>query len=106
MPCGEKMELTDGKSHNILVTEVALQVDIDITQSWDGNIVLLVLKSRVHIVTELVVVSKVSGIECLSHCGAPPSSAERQPRDAYIFYSSFSLSFMCVIILLLLSVIN
>ncbi|WP_418634033.1 DUF6994 family protein, partial [Segatella hominis] len=84
LPCGEKMELTDGKSHNILVTEVALQVDIDITQSRDGDIILLVLKSRVHIVTELVVVSKVSGIERLSHCGATHHE-QRGNQDMLIY---------------------
>ena len=69
--------------------EVALSAHIQITQCRYRHVVLLIVESRVHSVTELIVLDEVCRVESLRHRVAAHSSKR---SGEYIFTYSFHVS--------------
>ena len=70
--------------HHVLVSEVAVQVDVDVAQHRQRYVVLLVAEGGVHVVAELIVVSEVGRVEPLRRCSAGSRKHKGDGRVSYM----------------------
>ena len=81
--------------HHVLVPEVAMQVDTYVSERRYRHVVLLVAEGRVHVMAELVVVSKVGRVKSLAHRSAGSGCHDEGGCTPYIYM------FHCCIVVIL-----